>query len=976
MFQVSALAIHECEKCPDFQNEENQKCIQTLLPFSMDKHTNGCPIVFWNVLGEKEKEEELALYIMLNAGAGWSCPLRVGDGVMRRGFAVPTKTHSNGLRNDACSLVAHEHNGQVFLSIHPELHPQIIVHNRCRFKILCAEANPESDGFAVSENEHFKWWCSIDPYSSSHYTLPTSSKKFPEILTPGNWPRFVLALADGPWYDGMLVWSQGIIIMEIKEQLINLPGHGDVKVRIQICCHTVHITIETVSHIEISARDIRSRLIHHQEDTESVVAEKLYQLPVSTSSPLFSSPSSLPQSNLELPTRTIESDTCESDTAANVPLELSPSASSRLLTVSETTSNVEIENTIPMHIDATCFLKGFHITLIDDILKMSSERTEVILLSLDNIYMSLKTQRLNNDSEELNISVSVGDLQLDNQMFQRGGFDFPVILIGQHPKQHIGHGFSLSTPSHLLEECSVDSLVVIRTSLEVLTRMESRITAMKTLSISFGPLCTYIEDNLITTLYDFIKCFAPATSEKCITGNSPMLMFVPVPQEVNWNSKQVAYPLRLRSLKIQPVSLLLTAHKLFKLYFALNHSPLQFPAFERCNLITTPYQLGHTVTTHYFLAAIFGAGWMLGSLELLGSPGGFARNLRTGLSDFVRLPYQGIFEGPWGFIVGMTHGSASLMKHVTAGTVSSVTNLAASVARNLDILTLDQEHLARTEELRRQRPQGLTQGLLRGLTGLGISLLGAVGGIVHHPLRSVMSDEPSTRGVVLGMGLGLVGAITKPLSGTAELVALTGQGLLHETGWTTMPEVRQQPILEYAFSGTNSRLKYDWKLVTGFGSGRHTLLHVTDATYITPAGTYKAITLILTTQALFLIDTEEDLTKRVLSLTELSGIDQPSDPTLLSFHLQAPVETEAALNARVVDFVRHTSGMVAEIGNYTAGNQSEPEESSSLGSPVNSEQDKNTDPLQFYVNPQSRNYFLSVLALAKRQSQGQGFSVL
>lgn len=52
-----------------------------------------------------------------------------------------------------------------------------------------------------------------------------------------------------------------------------------------------------------------------------------------------------------------------------------------------------------------------------------------------------------------------------------------------------------------------------------------------------------------------------------------------------------------------------------------------------------------------------------------------------------------------------------------------------------------------------------------------------------------MSGQTSTRGLVTGVGLGLVGVVTKPLSGAAELVALTGQGLLQGTGWNSMPSV-------------------------------------------------------------------------------------------------------------------------------------------------------------------------------------------
>ena len=65
-----------------------------------------------------------------------------------------------------------------------------------------------------------------------------------------------------------------------------------------------------------------------------------------------------------------------------------------------------------------------------------------------------------------------------------------------------------------------------------------------------------------------------------------------------------------------------------------------------------------------------------------------------------------------------------LLLNFRPGTVNSVTKLASSVARNLDRLTLDEEHLQRQEESRRTRPRGMAQGLYQGLTGFGMSLLG------------------------------------------------------------------------------------------------------------------------------------------------------------------------------------------------------------------------------------------------------------
>lgn len=62
-------------------------------------------------------------------------------------------------------------------------------------------------------------------------------------------------------------------------------------------------------------------------------------------------------------------------------------------------------------------------------------------------------------------------------------------------------------------------------------------------------------------------------------------------------------------------------------------------------------------------------------------------------------------------------------------------------------------------------------------------------GLAHHPLQQVWSGEITTKSFVTGVGLGLVGVVTKPLSGAAELVALTGQGLLQGAGWNSLPSV-------------------------------------------------------------------------------------------------------------------------------------------------------------------------------------------
>lgn len=59
-------------------------------------------------------------------------------------------------------------------------------------------------------------------------------------------------------------------------------------------------------------------------------------------------------------------------------------------------------------------------------------------------------------------------------------------------------------------------------------------------------------------------------------------------------------------------------HTIFRMYIALDHSPLHFAQFEYKNIYTTTMRLGYNIGMHYVSDAIFGAGWVVGSLEILG----------------------------------------------------------------------------------------------------------------------------------------------------------------------------------------------------------------------------------------------------------------------------------------------------------------------------------------------------------------------
>ncbi|TNN26465.1 Vacuolar protein sorting-associated protein 13B [Liparis tanakae] len=70
------------------------------------------------------------------------------------------------------------------------------------------------------------------------------------------------------------------------------------------------------------------------------------------------------------------------------------------------------------------------------------------------------------------------------------------------------------------------------------------------------------------------------------------------------------------------------------------------------------------------------------------------------------------------------------------------------------------------------------------------------------------SAGSKARGVISGVGKGIVGVFTKPIGGAAELVSQTGYGILHGAGLWHLPKQLYLPTEEKSSEAPNSHLKY------------------------------------------------------------------------------------------------------------------------------------------------------------------------
>ncbi|MEQ2189350.1 Vacuolar protein sorting-associated protein 13B, partial [Goodea atripinnis] len=236
-------------------------------------------------------------------------------------------------------------------------------------------------------------------------------------------------------------------------------------------------------------------------------------------------------------------------------------------------------------------------------------------------------------------------------------------------------------------------------------------------------------------------------------------------------------------------------------------------------------------------------------------------------------------------------------------TLTSITNLATSLARNMDRLSLDEEHYTRQEEWRRELPESLGDGLRQGLSRLGISLLGlflvlsgAVAGIVDQPMQNFQknwemqsSAGSKAKGVISGVGKGIVGVFTKPIGGAAELVSQTGYGILHGAGLWQLPKQLYLPAEEKSALASNSHLKYVWKMLQSLG--RPELHMALEVTIVSGSGQEYAGCLLLTSEVLFVVSLCEDTQQQAFPITEVECQQDPEQQGQLTLTLQQQTVT-------------------------------------------------------------------------------------
>lgn len=392
---------------------------------------------------------------------------------------------------------------------------------------------------------------------------------------------------------------------------------------------------------------------------------------------------------------------------------------------------------------------------------------ELALLSLDRCLGKLSRKEMRAAFSDVPMVVntlhfSVGDLQLDNMLRY---CEFPVVCLPV--KQKSSHP-------------AVDIVAALAT-------VEGS-TFLQCFSAQLASLDLRMEDAFLYSVQRGVAgLISPGGGQARSEDWTSLTKAPPLPSHLLAEVERPAF--YIRSLRVARLDLRLSLRVNVGIFLSLDHSPVELDAFSISREAWQPRPLAKHLTQVYVYDMVFRAPTILGSLELMGNPTNLIRDYAAAVQELIQRPLEGAMHGPSTFFHGCVSGVSGFLVHSSRGTLTSLSGMTSSVARNLDKLSLDSDHASYRQLERMHQDEQATSSVVRGIKGFSYGVVSGISGVVSQPVTGAYQKGVS--GLFAGIGRGLLGAVTKPVGGALELISYTSQGVLHTVA---SPVRRRRPV--------------------------------------------------------------------------------------------------------------------------------------------------------------------------------------
>jgi hypothetical protein len=245
---------------------------------------------------------------------------------------------------------------------------------------------------------------------------------------------------------------------------------------------------------------------------------------------------------------------------------------------------------------------------------------------------------------------------------------------------------------------------------------------------------------------------------------------------------------------------------------SITNAPIIFTSFIVSNAFESSQSLVGIIGTHYSSQLSNQMFSILGSLTILKVPADFLSNVGSGVKDFFYEPIQGLVHGPEEFLTGLEAGTFSLARGVVVAFVRGAADVTYLLSDNLATLTSDEAFIGERNLYQKQlmytnsaqRTMQDTLAIARNTVARGFQ--SAASGIVEQP-RAHFSRQGAS-GLVIGAGLGIFGALVKPVVGLGDAaVVVMNHGLEVTTESSLKGNTRLRRALPNVFSESLTKTK-------------------------------------------------------------------------------------------------------------------------------------------------------------------------
>ncbi|OMJ95240.1 hypothetical protein SteCoe_1454 [Stentor coeruleus] len=377
---------------------------------------------------------------------------------------------------------------------------------------------------------------------------------------------------------------------------------------------------------------------------------------------------------------------------------------------------------------------------------------ELLFFSISNILLHIKSFE-GNGHKKLKSDIKISKIQLDNM--DKEDTQYAVILLGKDD-----------------EDTPFFQSKLTKLSTESFTRFPWA-------EVNFQELQVQLNQELIYKIIDFLSKIKEEFTDqteyipipnKTIIESFPILNPSLTQTKSNLISSMKIYMnyLRLYPLKIivsfkvppkkfefqldprQAFGAKSAAVGLVSSFVNITNSDLVFTQILITDSFQTLTKLIKTLIQNYTQQGIKQVYKLLGSSDMLGNPIRLMNKLGTGVFEFISEPAKGALKGPKEFKDGIQKGAHSLVSNIVGGGLQSVSSITGGLYNVVS--------KAKGEENKVSNEENIVGSITGGIKDIGKG----VSGIFSKPVAGIKNEGGS--GFFKGIGTGLMGAVTAPLS--------------------------------------------------------------------------------------------------------------------------------------------------------------------------------------------------------------------